>query len=113
MNFKLLKKLARSNEWQLLYSRAKELGTLRLFKNDMDFTKVQLWMLYFLEMYSSLYLDLAMKENYISEEVIEDDLRCEAYLLYKKKEKGKEKSNRYKNEKITPNDIPGVQFVEK
>jgi len=115
MNFKILKKLARSNEWQLLYSRAKELGTLRLFKNDTDLTKAQIWMLYLLEMFSSLYLDLAMKENYISEEVIEDDLRCEAYLLYRKGKKSEEKFNGYKdkNKRVTPSDIPGVQFIRK
>ena len=115
MNYKLLKKLARSNKWQVLYNRAKELGTLRLFKNDIDLTKIQIWMLYFLEMYSSLYTDLAMNEDYISEDVIEDDLRCEAYLLYRKEKSKKDKSKKYidKDEKITPSDIPGVRFMRK
>ena len=115
MNYKLLKKLARSNKWQILYSRAKELGTLRLFKNDIDLTKIQIWMLYFLEMYSSLYTDLAMDEEYINEEVIEDDLRCEAYLLYRKEKSKKQKSKKYtdKDKKVTPHDIPAVQFLKK
>jgi len=115
MNFKLLQKLARSNKWQILYNRAKELGTLRLFKNDMDLTKIQIWMLYFLEMYSSLYTDLAMNEDFISEEVIQDDLRCEAYLLYRKEKNKKENKKKFrdKDEKITPNNIPGVRFMRK
>ena len=115
MNYKLLKKLARSNKWQVLYNRAKELGTLRLFKNDMDLTKIQIWILYFLEMYSSLYTDLAMDEEYINEEVIEDDLRCEAYLLYRKEKSKKQKSKKYtdKDKKVTPHDIPAVQFLKK
>ena len=115
MNYKLLKKLTRSSKWQVLYNRAKELGTLRLFKNDIDLTKVQIWMLYFLEMYNSLYMDLAMNEEYISEEVISDDLRCEAYLLYKKvkNKKGNKQKSMDKDEKITPHDIPAVQFLKK
>jgi len=115
MNYKLLKKLARSNKWQVLYNRAKELGTLRLFKNDIDLTKIQIWMLYFLEMYSSLYTDLAMNEEYIDEDVIEDDLRCEAYLLYRKEKSKKENKKKFidKDEKITPSDIPAVQFLKK
>lgn len=115
MNFKLLQKLSRSNKWQILYNRAKELGTLRLFKNDIDLTKIQIWMLYFLEMYSSLYTDLAMNEDYISEDVIEDDLRCEAYLLYRKEKSKKENKRKFigKDKKVTPSDIPGVQFLKK
>lgn len=115
MNYKLLKKLARSNKWQILYNRAKELGTLRLFKNDIDLTKIQIWILYFLEMYASLYTDLAMNEEYINEDVIEDDLRCEAYLLYRKVKNKNDKSKKYtdKDEKITPSDIPGVRFMRK
>ena len=115
MNHKLLKKLARSNKWQILYNRAKELGTLRLFKNDIDLAKGQIWMLYYLEMYSSLFTDLAMNEDFISEDVIEDDLRTEAYLLYRKDKNKKENKKKYtdKDEKITPRDIPGVQFMRK
>lgn len=116
MNFKLLKKLARSNRWQILYNRAKELGSLRLFKNDMDLTNIQIWMLYFLEMFSSLYTDLAMNEKYISESVIEDDLRCEAYLLYRKEKSKKEKNKKFtdkENKTVTPSNIPGVQFLRK
>ena len=115
MNYKLLKKLARSNKWQVLYNRAKELGTLRLFKNDIDLTKIQIWTLYFLEMYSSLYTDLAMNEDFISEDVIEDDLRTEAYLLYRKEKSKKENKNKFrdKDERVTPADIPGVRFLKK
>lgn len=115
MNFKLLQKLARSNRWQILYNRAKELGTLRLFKNDIDLTKIQVWTLYFLEMYSSLYTDLAMNEDFISEDVINDDLRTEAYLLYRKEKSKKDRHKKYtdKNERVTPSDIPAVQFLKK
>ena len=116
MNFKILKKIARSNRWQVLYNRAKDLGTLRLFRNDMDLTKVQVWMLYLLEMFSSLYADLSMNEEYISEEVIKDDLRCEAYLLYRREKNKKDKHKKYtdkESKKVTPSNIPGVRFMRK
>ena len=91
MNHKLLKKLARSAKWQLLYNKAKELGySIRLFNNIIDFGNHQIWYLYYLELYSSLYMDLSMGEEYIDEDVIKDDLRCEAYLLYRNEKKKNE-----------------------
>ena len=109
MNFKALKKLARSNRWQILYQRAKEIGTLKLFNNDSDLASDQIWMLYFLEMFSGLYLDLAMKEENISEEVIQDDIRSEAYLLWKKEKKDK-KSPTDNTIKKNLSGIPSIQF---
>ena len=114
MDFRILRKLSRSNKWQILYNRAKELGTLRLFKNDIDLTKIQIWMLYYLEMYSSLYTDLAMDENFISEDVIEDDLRTEAYLLYRKEKKNeKPKYSDKKIDRAATSKIPGVIFTKR
>jgi len=93
MNFKLLKRLARSNRWQILFQRAKELGTLKLFDNAGDLSNVQIWMLYFLQQYEILYTDLAAKEENISEDVINDPIRTEAYLLWKKTIRDKEKKS--------------------
>lgn len=115
MNLKLLQKLARSNKYQILYNRAKELGTLKLFKNDTGITKIQVWFLYFLEVYNSLYTDLASGEDYISDEVIEDDLRMEAYLLWHRKKREQEKLNKHidKSDKVTSDEIPTVIFKRK
>ena len=68
-----------------------------------------------MEMYNSLYTDLAMNEKYISEDVIADDLRCEAYLLYKKEQSKKQKTKNFedKKKKITPSNIPGIRFMRK
>ena len=85
----IIKKLARSRRYQSLYARAKEINNICLFKNNIDFTPIQVTFLSYLEMYNQLYQDLYMKEPLISEEVIEDDLRCEAYLLWKAIEKNK------------------------
>lgn len=92
MNLTILKKLARSNEQQILYNRAKEVN-IRLFKNDGDLSKVQIWYLYFLELYHVLYQDLNTGEDFISEEVIQDDIRTEAYLLLRKENKEKKEKS--------------------
>jgi len=116
MNFHALRKVAKSNKYQILYNRAKNLGTIKLFSNDVNYTQAQIWFLYWLEVYSSLYTDLAMNEKYIDEEVIEDDLRTDAYILYrqeKRKEKPKLENFNKKKEKVTPNNIPTIRFRSK
>jgi len=111
MNIKLLKKLARSNKYQLLYSQAKDLS-LKLFKNEEELSKIQLLFLNWLSIYNMLLTDLASKEKYISEEVIDDDIRTEAYLLYKEHiRKYGDKTDTNKNKKITPDDIPTLIFT--
>lgn len=96
---KYVRKLARSYRWQFLYARAKELNNIKLFENDTDFTYLQYMFLRWLTVYHSLYTDLATGEDYISEEVIKDDLRTEAYLLLKSKENRDKKKG--KNNDIT------------
>lgn len=109
---KILRKLARSVKYRILYSRAKELGTLKLFNNNMDLTKIQIWFLYWLEIYDSLYTDLSRDEDFISSDVIEDDLRSEAYLLFRREKLKKKKINTDENVKNT-SDIPSVIFRRK
>jgi hypothetical protein len=103
MNLQLLKKLARSSEAQILYSRAKELR-LRLFDNESDFSKLQIWYLYFLELYHMLYQELQAKEDFLTEEVLEDDIRTEAYLMLRK-EKNDKKSSSTKTKNIVNSTI--------
>lgn len=93
-----LQKLARSNEWQLIYRHSKEIGSFRLFKNDSDLSKIQITFLYFLSLYNMLYQDLNEKADYLTEEIIKDTLRVEAYLLLRKELKQKKnKSPKQKN----------------
>lgn len=90
---KYIRKLARSNRWQLLYAKSKELNGIRLFENELNLSQRQLYFLYWLSMYNSLYQDLAMKEKFLTKEVIKDNIECDAYLYYKatvKPEKEKE-----------------------
>lgn len=116
MNLKVLQKIAKSDKWQIIYNRAKELGTLRLFDNNSDLSGVQVWFLYLLQMYDILYQDLAEDKEYISKEVIADDIRTEAYLLLRKelrKKKDINKKTSNKKEVTTSGNIPGVIFREK
>jgi len=97
-----LRTLARSTEYQTLYNRAKDLG-FELFDNKINLTKLQITLLNLLETYASLYQDIAMGENYIDEDVIEDDMRCDAYLVYKRKmRKDKKKTTKKQNNTRSP-----------
>lgn len=109
---KYLRKLARSSYWQTYYSQAKELGALNLFKNSNELTKIQIIFLNWLAVYNSLYKDLSLDEDYISEAVIEDDLRTDAYLLWRRKIKYKKKKTDNK-EKVNHLGIPSVVFKSK
>lgn len=106
----LLRKLARSEKWLTLYVRAKEMDGIKLFKNERDFTPLQIRFLRWLEIYHSLYIDLAMKEPYISEEIIEDDIYCDAYLLWKSKNEDKKEEQKPVSDEQNPFNM-SVKFV--
>jgi hypothetical protein len=82
-DFNALRTLARSNYWQIVYSRSKEMAQVSLFENQTDFTPLQCAFFQWLEIYHSLEIDLASNKPHISREVIEDDIRCDAYLRYR------------------------------
>lgn len=106
MNLKMIRNLAKSNKYQALYSRVKEIGSLKLFHNECDLSEAQRWFLYFLEIYHSLYTDLYMEKEYISQEVIDDDIRTDAYLLLKITDENKKQ----KTEIDVSNPVPSVIF---
>ncbi len=98
-----IRTLAKSYYWQSIFARSKEIpGSVRLFENKSDFTKLQLLFLQQLEIVSGLYQDLAMGEDLISEEVVNDELRSEAYLLYRKNKRDQERSNKNINNQTPP-----------
>jgi len=105
----ILRKLARSDKWQFLYSRAKEIGSIELFKNKNEFSELQIEFMRWLQVYNSLYVDLAMKEPHITEEVIEDDILCDAYLLWRSKKKDENKTDSQKDASEVTG-IPSVRF---
>jgi hypothetical protein len=99
----LLRKLAGEYKWQLLYSKSKEIPNICLFKNTSDFTRLQINFLQWLEIYHSLEVDLAMQEPFISREVIEDEIRTDAYLLWKSKKNEKSSKQKDKPTKVPDN----------
>ena len=81
-----LRKLARSNYWQSLYHSVKECHGIRLFRNESNLSGLQIRFLYWLKVYSILYDELSTHEDkLLTQDVIDDDLRCDAYLVYRNK----------------------------
>ena len=108
---KILRRIARSSKYQFLYSRAKELSNINLFSNAFEYTDIQIRFLQWVAIYDSLYQDLSRKENYISEEVINDDIRTDAYLVYRNtKDKSSDKKEKPLVEKQIADTVPGVIF---
>jgi len=99
MNYNILKKFSRSVRWQTIYARVKEIGSLQLFNNTSDLTKLQLLVMQWTEIYHSLYEDIAMNKPYIDEKIIEDELRTEAYLLWRRKNQNKDVDSQIKQSK--------------
>jgi hypothetical protein len=86
-----LRILARSYYWQSLYHRAKDLpNAVELFENKKDFSLIQLLFLQYLEQISGLYHDLAMGEKLLCEDSINDEIRANAYLFWKTKNRDKQ-----------------------
>lgn len=78
--------LARSSYWQNIYMASKESNSIQLFTNVNNFSGLQNLFLYWLRVYSMLYDDLATKESpFLTQIVINDTIRCDAYLFYKKR----------------------------
>ena len=82
---KELRKLARSDYWQALYNANKTSSGLQFFKNNSEFSSPQIHLLQWLNIYNMLYTELSQKESiYLTEKVIKDDERCNAYLYYRR-----------------------------
>lgn len=84
----ILRKLAKENKWQSIFTQAKELK-LKLFENEINLTDLQLKFLDYLNFYSIIYFDIALGE--IDIEVLENSIYEDAYMFYRRK-KNKEKS---------------------
>ena len=79
-----LRKLARSDYWQALYNISKANPSISLFKNSTDLSTLQIRFIQFLNIYNMLYTELSQKESvYLTDKVIKNDNRCNAYLHYR------------------------------
>lgn len=82
-----IRKMARSAYWQNIYRTSKECSNICLFNNGSDYSAIQSQFLYWLKIYDMLYSELSKKEwKYLSEFVIENDYRCDAFLYYRKRQ---------------------------
>jgi len=85
-----IRKLARSNYWQEIYYHSKENSGIYIFENRSNFSGIQSIFLYWLRIYSLLYSELAQKDwDNLDKEVIEDDIRCDAFLYWRSREQDK------------------------
>ena len=102
-----LRKVAKSYYYQFLYIKSKETGNIKLFQNDMNFSHLQIIFMQWLEVYTILYNDLNKNEKFISQDVIDDELRTDAYLFYKSKNKNIDIN---KSQVDTNSNLPSVVF---
>ena len=97
-----LRKMARSSYWQNVYRASKSGSGLQLFENVTNISGLQNRFLYWLAIYDSLYDNLSRFENdNLSENVIEDDIRTDAYLYYRRK-KNEQEWKKYNKDKNPP-----------
>jgi len=76
--------LAKSVYFQNLYNSAKEINGVHLFENHNNFSGLQVLFLFWLRIYESLYTDIGKKEwKYLDENVIKNDIRCDAFLYWR------------------------------
>jgi len=99
---KQIRKLARSSYWQNIYRASKESNGIILFENSSNLSGLQNLFLYWLKIYSLLYDELASKEwENLDTEVIKSDIRCDAFLAYRKRELDR-KLQQYKKDSKAP-----------
>lgn len=112
-----IRQIARDGKYQMLFARAKDLGNIRFFANDRDFTRLQIEFLYWLEVYNSVYQDLYLKTEYLTDDVIKDEIRFDAYLLYRQRKdeikKNQKTSPKYNRDKLNLMGIPSIVFTSK
>lgn len=110
-----LRKLAKSDKWQSLYNASKEIHGIRLFYNKIDFTPLQLTFLKWLEIYNFLYTEKSLGNEMVDDRVIEDEILCDAFLLWYSKNKKEDKENLKQKtntiQEIDGMELPTIKFV--
>jgi hypothetical protein len=98
---KSLIKLAKSVRYQNLFSMTKEMNGIKLFQNDIDFSRLQEHFLCYLFTFDGLHRDIVIEK--ISKKVLEDEIFWESYLLWKKQsDKKVEKNNKQNDVHLIP-----------
>ena len=86
MKFNPLRKLACTNEYQVLFANGKKFG-FKIFNNVEDLTPLQVTFLNWIQIYDNILRDIAMNEKYATPELLDDVILCDAYLTYKRKKR--------------------------
>jgi hypothetical protein len=91
------RKLAKTNNYQLLFSMSKEYG-FRLFENARDFSYIQKLFINYLSFYSALNFDVSLGD--VQEIVLDNEIYEDSYMYYKNIKKNKEKEKKQVNNPI-------------
>jgi len=78
----IIRKISKRPEQQNIFSVAKELNGIKLFKNEIDFSHIQQIYLSYLYFYYDLNMDIVLKK--IDEKSLKNFIREDSYSYYKK-----------------------------
>jgi hypothetical protein len=96
-----IRRLARSGYYQNLLNASKEIGQIRLFDNIGNLSGLQVYFLHWLQIYESLYIELANQEwKYLDEQVINNDTRTDAFLIWRQKQREIELQKNKQSQKV-------------
>ena len=92
-----IRKLAKSSYWQSLYNASKE-SSVQIFENNTNLSGIQSTFYYWLGVYNMLYEELSkFEDDYLTNDVINNYIRCDAYIVYRNK-KIKNEWKKYKQQ---------------
>lgn len=106
-----IRSLARSAYWQEIYRTSKECNGIYLFQNSTNISGLQYIFLYWLRIYELLYNEMSQKSwPHLTINIIKDDIRCDAFLYWRKTEINKQNHAYKKNQrKAMKNHKKGMQ----
>ncbi len=82
--------LAQNNYWQEIFSSSQKCSGIQLFENTSNFSGIQYLFIYWLRVYNMLYNELySLEWDNLDKEVIKDNIRCDAFLYWRRKEQEK------------------------
>lgn len=94
----VLRKLAKSDKYQNLFSVCKEIPTIHLFENSSELTQLQSVFLSYLYFYREILTDIYT--NKINSNVLQDFIYEDAYSKWKKEHSNKKTENKKKDIKL-------------
>jgi len=92
----LIRKLAKKQYNLNIFSIAKEFPSINLFRNTIDFSRIQMDYLMYLYFYDSLKSDIHLDK--VTERVLNSEIYEDAYYMYKNENKKQPKSENKKHD---------------